>query len=89
MITRRLPVIARLRPAHESPEIWPLKAVALLVGCVIALSAACAVIADKAEKATNSVMGRVEAVVKRMDEERACARGNETPHVVTYREVER
>lgn len=60
---------------HESPEIWPLKAVVVLVLCIIAVSAACAVIAQKAEAAAGSVMERVEQVVARMDVEQEKASG--------------
>lgn len=65
----RVPVVARLRPAGELPKIWPLKFVALMVLGIIALSAACAVVAQQAPRAALNLMDRIDAIEARMDEE--------------------
>lgn len=83
MITPRVPVIAHLRPLRSagsrqplqgnSPEIWPLKAVATMVLAIIALSALCAIIAQQSERATVHVLERIDEVERRMDAEQRLA----------------
>lgn len=71
MITPRVPVIGHLRTSHASPEIWPLKAVLLMIVASAAVYALCALAAHFAPIVTERVMQHIDEVVERMDEEQA------------------
>lgn len=72
-LSPRLPVIAKLKPQETSPEIWPLWAVVMLAAAVIALSAFCGWLNDKAQRAAEVIVQRVEEAQERIDEHQAAA----------------
>lgn len=66
-------MVGRLRSAHDKPEIWPLWAVGLMAAAVIALSALCGWLNDKAQKAADAIAKRVEEAQQRIDEDQRLA----------------
>lgn len=66
-LSPRVLVVAHLRPAAVSPEIWPLKVVAMIALFVIGLSAVCAWLNDQAARAAEAVVTRIEEAQARID----------------------